>query len=165
MERDNPLNDLTDEQLLALFEGVDPPAPRAEFVARTLQAVMRAPLPPGRKPLRDPLRALLGWAAVIAAVAFAVVLMAVTQPIVAAGFSSLVTRGVGTGVWFMHFAETGFRLLDVLRTTGVAVSRAAGTAEGTTGLVVTALVGALSLSALRRMLISEGEDSRFVIVG
>jgi hypothetical protein len=161
MERDNPLNDLTDEQLLALFEGIDPPAPPREFVARTMQAVVRAPLPPGRKPLRDPLRSLLGWAAVIAAVGFAVVSIAVIHPIVAASFSSLITRGVGTGVWFMRFAETGFRLLDVLRTTGLAVSRAAATAEGTTGLVLTALIGALSLSALHRMLISEGDDSRW----
>ncbi len=161
MERDKPLNDLTDEQLLALFEGVDPPAPRREFVARTMQAVMRAPLPPGRKPLRDPLKSLLGWAAVIAVVGLAVALTAETQPIVAAGFSRLITRGVGTGVWFMHFAETGFRLLDVLGTTGVAVLRAAGTTQGTTGLVLTALVGALSLSALHRMLISEGDDSQW----
>jgi hypothetical protein len=161
MEPDNLLNDLTDEQLLELFVGVDTPAPRAEFVARTMQAVIRAPLPPGRKPLRDPLRSLLGWAAVIAAVGFVVVLIAMTQPIVAASFSSLITRGVGTGVRFMHFAETAFRLVDVLRTTGVAVSRAAGTAEGMTGLLLSAFLGALSLSALHRMLISEGDDSQW----
>ena len=59
----------------------------------------------------------------------------------------------------MQFSQMGLRLLDVLATAGLAVSRAAVTAEGTTGLVLTALVGALSLSALHRLLISKGEDS------
>jgi hypothetical protein len=52
-------------------------------------------------------------------------------------------------------------LLDVLATTGLAVSRAAATTEGTAGLLLTALVGALSLSALHRLLMTEGEDSRW----
>ena len=159
MERDDPRHDLDDEQLLALFALVDPPAPSPGFAARTMRAVMRAPLPAGRKALRDPLAAMLGWAAVIAAVAFAVLAIAMSQPIVTASFSRLITHGVATGVWLMQLGQTGVRLLDVLTTTGLAVSRAAGTAEGTTGLVLTAVVGAVSLSALRRLLISEGEDS------
>ncbi len=161
MERDNPLNDLTDEQLLALFERADSPAPPADFVARTMRAVARASLPPGRKALRDPLASLLGWASVIAAVAFAVLAIALSQPIVAASFSRLITHGVGTGVWLIQFAQTGLRLLDVLTTAGLAVSRAAITAEGATGLVLTAVVGAVSLSALHRLLISEGENSQW----
>ena len=161
MERDNPLNDLDDEQLVALFELVDTPAPSPGFVARTMRAVVRAPLPVGRKPLRDPLGSMLGWAAVIAAVALAVLTIALSQPIVAASFSRLITRGVGTGVWLMQFGQTGLRLLDVLATMGLAVSRAAATTEGTTGLVLTAVVGVVSLSALHRLLISEGEDSQW----
>lgn len=161
MERDNPRNDLEDEQLLALFELVEAPAPTPGFTARTMRAVMRAPLPAGRKVLRDPLASMLGWAAVIAAVAFAVLAIALSQPIVVASFSRLITRGVGTGVWLMQFGQTGLRVLDVLTTTGIAVSRAAGTIEGTTGLVLTAVVGAVSLSALHRLLISEGEDPQW----
>jgi hypothetical protein len=161
MERDNPRNDLTDEQLLALFERANSPAPPADFVARTMRAVARASLPPGRKALRDPLASLLGWASVIAAVAFAVLAIALSQPIVAASFSRLITHGVGTGVWLIQFAQTGLRLLDVLTTAGLAVSRAAMTAEGATGLVLTAVVGAVSLSALHRLLISEGENSQW----
>ena len=161
MERDNPLNDLTDEQLLALFERTDTPAPPADFVARTMRAVARASLPPGRKALRDPLTSMLGWASVIAAVAFAVLAIALSQPIVTAGFSRLITHGVGTGVWLMQFAQTGLRLLDVLTTAGLAVSRAVMTAEGAMGLVLTAVVGAVSLSALHRLLISEGENSQW----
>lgn len=161
MERDNPLDDLDDAQLLALFELVDAPAPPPDFVAMTMRAVARAPLPAGRNALRDPLTSMLGWAAVIAAVALSVFTIALSQPVVVASFSKSITRGVGAGVWFLQFAQTGLRLLDVLSTTGLAVSRAAATTEGTTGLVLTAVVGALSLSALHRMLISEGEDSQW----
>jgi hypothetical protein len=161
MERDNPLDDLTDDELRALFKRVDAPAPSPDFAAQTMRAVARAPLPAGRKSLRDPLTAMLGWAAVIAAVAFAVFAIALNQPIVVSSFSRLITRGVGTGVWLMQLGQTASRVLDVLATTGLAVSRAAATAEGTTGLVLTAVVGALSLSALHRLLISEREDSQW----
>jgi hypothetical protein len=61
----------------------------------------------------------------------------------------------------MQFVQTGLNVLDVLTTTGLAVSRAAVTAEGTTALVFTAVVGALSLSALHRLLISEGDNSQW----
>ncbi|MEO5740762.1 MAG: hypothetical protein ABIS29_09230 [Vicinamibacterales bacterium] len=152
---------MTDEQLLALFKSVDVPVPSRDFAARTMRAVVRAPLPAGRKALRDPLTSMFGWAAVIAAVALSTLAIALSQPIVASSFSRLITRGVGTGVWLMRFAETISRVVDVLTTTGTAVARAAVTAEGTIGLVLTAVVGALALSALHRLLISEGEDSQW----
>ena len=161
MDRDNPRDDVGDEEMLALFRSAELPAPPADFVARTMRAVARAPLPSGRKPLRDPLLSMFGWAAVIAAVALVVLTIALSQPFVAAGFSRLITRGVGTGVWLMQLAQPGLRVLDVLATTGLAVSRAAATSEGTTGLLLTAVVGALSLSALYRLLMSEGEDSQW----
>ena len=161
MERDDPRNDLDDEQMLALFALVDTPAPSPGFTSRTMRAVVHAPLPAGRKALRDPLAAMLGWAAVISSVAFALLAVVLSQPILTAGFSRLITRGVGTGVWLMQFGQMGLRLLDVLTTTGVAVLRAVATTEGTTGLVLTAIVGAMSLSALHRLLISEGEDSQW----
>lgn len=161
MERDNPFDGVSDEQLLELFKSVEPPAPSADFLSRTMRAVARAPLPAGRKPLRDPLMSMFGWAAVIAAVALSVFAIAMSQPIVASSFSKLITHGVGTGVWLFGFGQTLTRVMDVLSTLGVAVSRAAVTTEGTTGLVLTAVVGALSLSALRRLLISEGEDSQW----
>ena len=159
MERDNRLDDVEDEQMLALFTSAEPPSPRRDFAARTMRAVIRAPLPPGRRALRDPLTSMFGWAAVIAAVALSVIGMGLTQPVIAASFSRLITRGVSTGVWLIQLGQVAARVLDVLTTTGIAVSRAAATAEGTTGLVVTAVVGALSLSALHRLLISEGEES------
>jgi hypothetical protein len=161
MERDNPLNDAADAEMLALFKSVESPSPPADFTARTMRAVVRAPLPAGRKALGDPLKAMFGWAAVIAAVAFLVFGIAMSQPIIVSSFSRLITRGVGTGVWLLQFGQTVSRLLDVLTTMGLAVLRAAATVEGTTGLVLTAVVGALSLSALHRLLISEGEDSQW----
>jgi xanthine/uracil permease len=161
MERDNPLDDLDDEQMLALFELVDTPAPSPGFTSRTMRAVMHASLPAGRKALRDPLASMFGWAAVISSVAFAALAVALSQPIITAIFSRLITRGVGTGVWFIQFGQMALQLLDVLATTGLAVSRAVATIEGTTGLVLTAIVGAVSLSALHRLLISEGEDSQW----
>lgn len=161
MERDNPFDGLSDEQLLELVKSAEPPAPSADFLFRTMRAVARAPLPAGRKPLRDPLMSMFGWAAVIAAVALLVLIIAMSQPIVASSFSWLITSGVGAGVWLLGFGQTLARVVDVLATMGVAVARAAVTTEGTTGLVLTAVVGALSLSALRRLLITEGEDSQW----
>ena len=158
MERDNPLDNLSDERLLELFRGVDGPSPSPDFALRTMRAVMRDPVPAGRKALRDPLTSMFGWAAVIAAVSLSVLALALTQPIVAASFSRLITHGVGTAVWLMQFTQTAVRVLDLFTTTGVAVSRAMVTAEGTTGLVLTAVVGALSLSALHRLLISKREE-------
>ena len=161
MERDDPFDDVSDEQLLELFRLAQAPEPSGDFAARTLRAVMREPVPPGRIALRDPLKSLLGWAAVIAAVALTMLAIVFTQPIVASGFSRLVTAGVGTGVWLVQFAQTGVRVLNLLATAAAAVSRAMVTTEGTTGLVLTAVVGALSLSALHRLLISKREDSQW----
>ena len=161
MERDDPFDGVSDEQLVELFKSVEPPAPSADFLYRTMRAVARAPLPEGRKPLRDPLVSMFGWSAVIAAVAVLVFVIAMSHPIVAASFSRLITNGVGTGMWLFGFGQTLARVVDVLATLGIAVSRAAVTTEGTTGLVLTAVVGALSLSALRRLLISEGENAQW----
>lgn len=161
MERDDQLNDIAEAQLRALYRRVDAPAPSADFAARTMRAVVAATLPPGRRPLRNPLAALFGWAAVIAAVALSVLAIASSQPIVASSFSTLITLSARTAVWIMPLAQTALRVLDVLTTTGLAVSRAAVTPEGTAALVFSAVVGASSLSALHRLLISEGEDSQW----
>lgn len=161
MERDNSTDGLSDAQLLALFKSCDTPAPSADFATRTLQAVKRAPLPAGRKPLRDPLVSMFGWAALIGAVALSLGAIALSHPLVSSGFSRLITRGVGTGVWLMQLAHTLTTVLDVLTTTSLAVLRAVSTTEGMTGLVLTAVVGAISLSALHRLLISEGEETQW----
>ena len=161
MERDNPLDDVDDEQLLAAFAQMDALQPSPEFVSKTMRAVRRAPLPAGRVALLDPLTSMFGWAALIAAVAFGVLAILLSEPIVPAVFSRLITRGVGTGMWLLQLAPMGLRMLDVMATMGDAVSRAAMTAQGATGLVMSAVVGVVSLSGLHRVLISEREDSQW----
>jgi hypothetical protein len=167
MEHEDPLKDVklnedeVDAQLLTLFRRVKAPAPSADFVARTMQIVTRAPLPSGRRRLQSPLSSLFGWAALIAGVALSALAFFLTQPIFASMFSQVISRGVGIGVWLMQFRSTALAILDVLTTTGLAVSRAAATREGTTGLLLIAVMGALSLSALHRLLISEGEGRQW----
>lgn len=164
MEPESPLNPsspLTEEQLAALVRRVDGPAPSADFVARTMRAVKRAPLEPGRKRLRDPLASLLGWAALIAGVSLSALMVAVTTPMVGAVFTQLVGRGVSIGMWLTQFRGPALALADVLATIGVAVARAAATKEGTAGLLLIAVMGAVSLSALHRLLMTEGEDSQW----
>src|SRR5688500_1923536 len=117
MERDNPIDGISDARLMALFKSVDAPAPSADFTAKTLRVVKRAPLPAGRKALRDPLVSMFGWAAVIGAVALSVAAIALSQPVLASGLSRLITRGVGTGVWLMQLAHTLTTVLDVFTTT------------------------------------------------
>ena len=164
MEPENPLDPsgpLTEERLTALLRRVDGPAPSADFVARTMRAVKRAPLVRGRKALRDPLVSLVGWAALIAGVSLSALMVAVTSPIVGTMFTQLVGRGVGVGMWLMQFRGPALALADVLTTTGLAVARAAATKEGTAGLALIAVMGAVSFSALYRLLMTEGEDSRW----
>lgn len=155
MEHDDPVDD---ETLSALFRSIEAPAPPAHFTARTLKAVRRAPLAAGRRPLRNPLAGLLAWAALIAGVAVSSWVIVVAQPQFAATFTRLVSGGIGVGVWLMQFASAGFALSDVFTTTGLAVTRAAVTREGSTGLVLISAMGACSLSALHRLLMSEGPE-------
>lgn len=144
-----------DAQLLGLFRRVQPPAPSVGFAARTMNAVMREALPAGRRPLSSPLAAFLGWVALIAGVAISAWAVAVNQPLFASGFTKLVSNGIGVGVWLTQFTGAGLALLDVFNTTGLAVSRAVVTKEGSAGLLMIAVIGALSLSALHRLLLSE----------
>ena len=167
MGREDPLKDAklvedeVDAQLLTLFRSVESPEPSAGFAARAMRAVTREPLPAGRRALRSPLASLFGWAALIAGVALSALAVVLTQPIFASMFSRVISRSVGVGVWLMQFRSAALALLDVFTTTGLAVSRAAATREGTTGLVLIAVMGALSLSALHRLLISEGEGRQW----
>lgn len=161
MERGNPLDPLAEDELVALLKRLDAPEPPGDFVARTMRAVRRAPLPPGRTPLRSPLASLFAWAAVIAGVSLSALAVVLTNPVFASSVTTLFSAGVGAGVWLMQFARAALAVMDVFATTGLAVARAAATREGTTGLLLMAVVCALSLSALHRLLISEGEDSQW----
>ncbi len=112
MEPDNPLNlpgSLSDEELRALFRGVETPAPSDQFVARTMRAVRREPLPAGRRALRNPLTSLAGWAAVVAGVALSSLMLVLSHPIFASGLTSLVSHGVRIGMSMMQFVRDRHR--------------------------------------------------------
>jgi hypothetical protein len=156
MAFDDPL--IEEEELRALFRSVSPPAPSADFTARTMEAVRRQPLPPGRRALRNALAGMLSWAALIAGVTVGATALAANVPQLASAFSVLVSRGIGVTVWLMQFAGAGGALADVLSTTGFAVARAVVTKEGSGGLVLIVAVGALSLSMLQRLLTSQGSE-------
>jgi hypothetical protein len=164
MEHEDPLTDASlleeerDAQMSALFRSVEGPAPPADFVARTMSAVRRAPLPAGRRPLRHPLAGLVGWAALIAGAAVSTWAIAATQPQLATTFTALVSGGVGVGMRLTQFVTAGLALLDVCTTTGFAVTRAAMTREGSTALLLISAMGAFSLSALHRLLISDRSE-------
>ena len=152
-------DDELDARFDALFESIESPSPTAGFAARAMRAVKLAPLPPGRQPLRSPLASLVGWAAVISAVATLAWSIASSQPVFASSFSTLIINGLGIGFFLTQFVSPALALLEVLTTTGLAVSRAAVTTEGAAGLALIAVMGAVSLSALHRVLMSEGEGS------
>jgi hypothetical protein len=152
--------DELDDDLTRAFRSARQPMPSPGFAARTMKAVRRAPLPAGRKPLSHPLSALVGWAALIAGAA-AMIGVVMTQPLIGRGFASLLSTGVGLGVWLVGGISSGILLADVLSTAGLAVGRAVATKEATTGLMLLTAVGALSLSALHRLLISKGEAPRW----
>ena len=151
-------DDDLDAQLMALFRAVEPPAPRSGFADRTMRAVLRQPAPAGRRSLRSPLAGLVGWAALIAGVAVSTWAIAANVPMFATAFTALLKGGVSGGMWLLQFAGAGIALADVFGAVGRAASRVVVTREGTTGLVLMATVGALSLSALHRLLISEGPE-------
>lgn len=150
-----------DASLKLVFQAVEAPEPPAGFVARTLQAVRREPLPPERHRLRHPWSAAAGWAALVVGVVGAAYAVAMSQPLLTWAFASLLTGGIRVGVWATQFAGTGLALADLFATTGLAIARAVATREGSTGLMLAAVVCALSLSALRRLLGSEGEVSQW----
>ena len=164
MEREDPLKgggDIEDARVRALLRGIEVPSPSADFTARTMRAVKRASLPAGRRPLRDPLASLVGWAAIIGGVALSALAIALNMPAATSIFTRAIGIGVTTGVWLMQFRNLATAVADVFITTGAAVARAAATAEGTAGLVAVAVVGALSFSALHRLLISEREGDQW----
>jgi hypothetical protein len=150
-----------DERLTSLFKSVERPRPLAGFVTRTMKAVRQEPLPASRRPLRNPMIAPIGWAALIAGATAASYAVVVNQPVAAEFFASLVAVGIRLGAWLVHFVGAGLALSDLFTATGRAVGRAVASREGFTGLMAIAATGALALSALHRLLIPESEASRW----
>lgn len=156
-EKDHEL----DASLTAIFQSVSPPQPASGFAARTLKAVRRQHLPAGRRALRRSWSIPVGWAALTGGTAAIAYFILMNLPLIAGIFTRLVAGGVGVSMWLVHFIGTGLALSNLFTTTGLAVARVVATREGSTGLMLMAVIGALSLSALHRLLFAEGEASRW----
>lgn len=150
-----------DANLTALFQSVAPLQPTSGFAARTLRAVRRETLPAGRHALGRPWSLAVGWAAVIVGTAVAAYGIVENQPLIAGLFASLVAGSVRAGVWLLQCVSAGVELSDLLTTTGLTAARVVATREGAAGLMLMTITGALSLSALHRLLFVEEETSRW----
>ena len=151
-----------DESLTALFKSVDAPAPLPGFASRTMKAVRREPLPAGRRRLAHPWTAPIGWAALIGARGCCDIYgVTVSQPVVAELFARLVAAGIRIGMRLMGFVGAAAALTNLLTATGLAIARAVATRDGSISLTLIVVVGALSLAALRRLLVSESEAPKW----
>lgn len=151
-----------DERLTTLFRSVEPPAPPDGFVSRTMKAVRRAPLPEGRKPFRFPWIVAAGWVVLVAGAAAASYGVFSDQRLIALiadVFSALVALGIRAGMRLVQSVHTGSMVFDLLATTSRVVSHSLSTREAAGGLLSMALVAAISLSMLHKLLISKKESS------
>jgi len=145
-----------DASLTALFKSVDPPRPRSGFSSRTMKAVRREKLPLGRRHLRHPWIAPAGWAT-LAAAASVVAAMAL-YPVAAPLLTSVLAFGVRAGLDLVRFATAVIGFAEPFATASRAMLQVFATREGVTFLLLVFVTGALSLSALRRLL--DGDFSR-----
>jgi hypothetical protein len=156
----NPRDDELDARLTELFRSVEQPEPSPGFSSRTMKAVRAEPLPAGRQPLRHPWSVRVGWAAFVGAAA--VIAYAVVNLTLAARlFASTVSFTLHITGELVRFVFAGLSWSEMFITIGRAVATAAATREGTTTLIVTAIVAGTALSALHRLLFSNGEASQW----
>jgi hypothetical protein len=147
-----------DESLSALFRSVERPEAPSGLASRTVKAVRRAPLPPGRRALRLPWTTPLGWAALVAAAAATTYGIAVSQPLFVELFASLLAFGIHAGMWLLQLIHTGAAISGVLATTGGVVARAMSTRQATAALTLMTGLAAFSLLMLNKLLFSEKES-------
>ena len=152
-ERDDEL----DAALTAMFESVAAPYPRRGFVARTVAAVKAAPVPDGRRALRNLWIDRAGW---IAVVGIAAVLTArfVTRPAVVALVLQLTDFAARVAGWTWGLVRFSVATLELFAVIGSAIGRAVATPEAGVGGCVLIVVAAASLAMLNRLL-SEKERS------
>jgi hypothetical protein len=148
-----------DDSLTALFKRVDAPKPLPGFTSRTMKAVRREALPAGRRALGHPLVVPFGWAASIAVAMAGAYFILTIRPAVAESFAWLLAAGVRAGMWLLQFVGWAATFFGLFSTTGFAVARVVATRDGSISLTLIAAVAALSLAALRRLLITENEVS------
>jgi hypothetical protein len=141
-----------DERLTALFRSIGSPEAAPDFTARTMRAVRRAPLPPGRRALAHPLLVPIGWFALVSGVAAGGVGLAMLEPAVPRALAWFVTRGIGASVWLLRSLIAWSTLFDLFAVSSDAVARAVVSVEGSLTLALVALVAAASLATLNRLI-------------
>jgi hypothetical protein len=146
-----------EDSLTALFNAADAPKPLPGFTSRTMKAVRREPPPAGRRALGHPLVVPFGWAASIAVAITCAYFVLATQPAVVELLRWLLATEVWAGMRLVRFAGWAATFFGLFSTTGFAVARAVATRDGSISLTLIAAVAALSLAALRRLLMSESE--------
>ena len=162
MEMKRPQHeDELDARLTEMFRSAGPLEPSAGFAARTMQAVRVEPLPAGRRALRHPWSAVVGWTILVAAIAAIVYAVLLNEAVAAKMLASVVGVTLQSGAQLVRYLVAVFAMTELFATVGNAVSRAAATREGTTTLMLTAAVAGSSLLALQRLLFSKGEESQW----
>jgi hypothetical protein len=153
--------DELDAKLSEMFRSAGRLEPPAGFAERTMKAVRVEPLPAGRRVLRHPWRAPVGWTILIAAIAVIVYGVLLNEAVAAKMLASVVGVTLQSGAQLVRYLVAVFAMTELFATVGNAVSRAAATREGTTTLMMTAAVAGSSLLALQRLLFSKGEESQW----
>jgi hypothetical protein len=96
------------------------------------------------------------WAALIAGgIVFA---WALVLPQLGTEIARIVSRGIGVGAWLAQVGATSVAALDLLVVPSTTVMRAVVTREGIVGLLLVSAIGAFSMSALYRLLTTEGAE-------
>jgi hypothetical protein len=162
MEMKRPQHeDELDARLSEMFRSARALEPSAGFAARTMQAVRVVPLPAGRRALRHPWFAPVGWTLVVAAAAAIVYGVVLNEAIAARMLASVFAVTVHAGAQLVRYLVGVLAMTELFATVGNAVSRAAVTREGTTTLMLTAVVAGSSVLALQRLLFSNREESQW----
>ena len=153
--------DELDAKLSEMFRSAGRLEPPAGFAERTMKAVRVEPLPAGRRALRHPWIAPAGWTMLVGAAAVIVYGVVLNEAIAARMLASVLSVTLQAGAQLVRYLVAVFAMTEIFATVGNAVSRAAATREGTTTLMLTAVVAGTSLLALQRLLFSDGEVSQW----
>jgi hypothetical protein len=153
--------DELDARLSEMFRSAGPLEPPAGFAARTMQAVRVEPLPAGRRAFRHQWSGPVGWTMLVGAAAVIAYGVVLNEAIAARMLASVLGVTLQAGAQLVRYLVAVFAMTELFATVGNAVSRAASTREGTTTLMLTAVVAGTSLLALQRLLFSKGEESQW----
>jgi hypothetical protein len=153
--------DELDARLREMFRSARALEPSEGFAARTMNAVRLEPLPAGRRALRHPWSAPVGWTVLVSAAAVITYGILVNEAIAARMLASAFTVSLHASAQFVRCVPAVLATTELFVTVGNALSRAAATRQGTTTLMLTVAVAATVLLALQRLLFSTQEESEW----